>query len=40
LRAVCLEWLRWRGASRDIALALFAAALAWLGMRAVFAVFT
>jgi fumarate reductase subunit C len=40
LRAVFLEWLRWRGASRDVALALFAAALAWLGMRAVFAVFT
>ena len=39
LRAVCLEWLRWRGASRDLALALFAAALAWLGMRAVLAVF-
>ena len=35
LRAVFLEWLRWRGASRDIALALFAGALAWMGMRAV-----
>jgi fumarate reductase subunit C len=39
LRAVFLEWLRWRGASRDVVLALFAAALAWLGMRAVLAVF-
>ena len=39
LRAIFLEWLRWRGASRDVALALFAAALAWMGMRAVFAVF-
>jgi len=39
LRAVLLEWLRWRGASRDVVLALFAAALAWMGMRAVFAVF-
>ena len=39
LRAVLLEWLRWRGASRDVVLALFAAALAWLGMRAVLAVF-
>jgi succinate dehydrogenase subunit C len=39
LRAIFLEWLRWRGASRDVVLALFAAALAWLGMRAVFAVF-
>ena len=40
LRAVFLEWLRWRGASRDVALALFAAGVAWLGMRAVLAVFT
>ena len=39
LRAVLLEWLRWRGASREMALALFAGLLAWLGMRAVFAVF-
>jgi fumarate reductase subunit C len=38
LRAIFLEWLRWRGASRDVVLALFAAALAWMGMRAVFAV--
>jgi fumarate reductase subunit C len=40
LRAIFLEWLRWRGASRDIALALFAGLLAWMGMRAVLAVFT
>jgi len=39
LRTIFLEWLRWRGATRDVVLALFAAALAWLGMRAVFAVF-
>jgi fumarate reductase subunit C len=39
LRAVFLEWLRWRGASRDIALALFGGLLAWMGMRAVLAVF-
>ena len=39
LRAVLLEWLRWRGASRDVALALFAGFLAWMGMRAVLAVF-
>ena len=39
LRAVFLEWLRWRGASRDVALALFAGLLAWTGMRAVLAVF-
>ena len=39
LRAIFLEWLRWRGASRDVVLALLAGALAWMGMRAVFAVF-
>ena len=39
LRAIFIEWLRWRGASRDVVLALFAAALAWMGMRAVLAVF-
>jgi fumarate reductase subunit C len=39
LRTIFLEWLRWRGASRDVAVALFAAALAWMGMRAVLAVF-
>jgi fumarate reductase subunit C len=39
LRSVCIEWLRWRGRSRDVALLAFAAALAWMGMRAVFAVF-
>ena len=39
LRAVFLEWLRWRGASRDIALALLAGVLAWMGMRAVLSVF-
>ena len=39
LRAVLLEWPRWRGASRDVALALFAGLLAWMGMRAVLAVF-
>ena len=39
LRSVCTEWLRWRGASRDLCLLAFAAALAWLGMRAVLGVF-
>ena len=39
LRAICGEWLRWRGASRDLALLLLAASIAWMGMRAVFAVF-
>jgi len=33
------EWLHWRGASRDLVLLIFAAAIAWMGMRAVFAVF-
>jgi fumarate reductase subunit C len=39
LRAVCIEWLRWRGRSRDAVLLLLSAALAWTGMRAVLAVF-
>ena len=39
LRAALTEWLRWRGASRDIFLLAFAAALLVLGMRAVLAVF-
>jgi fumarate reductase subunit C len=40
LRAVLIEWLRWRGRSRDVALLLLSGALAWMGMRAVLAVFT
>jgi fumarate reductase subunit C len=40
LRSVCIEWLRWRGRSRDVVLLLFAASLAWMGMRAVLAVFS
>ena len=39
LRAVAIEWLGWRGRSRDICAALLGAALAWMGMRAVLAVF-
>ena len=39
LRTVLIEWLGWRGRSRDFALLLFAALLAWMGMRAVLAVF-
>jgi fumarate reductase subunit C len=39
LRAVLTEWLRWRGASRDLFLAAFAALLLLIGMRAVLAVF-
>ncbi|HYG55945.1 MAG TPA: succinate dehydrogenase [Burkholderiales bacterium] len=39
LRAIFAEWLRWRGRSADVTLLIFAAALAWLGMRAVMGVF-
>jgi len=39
LRSVLSEWAGWRGRSRDFALLLFAALLAWMGMRAVFGVF-
>ena len=39
LRAVLGEWLGWRGRSRDAALALFAAVLVVVGLRAVVAVF-
>ena len=39
LRAVATEWLGWRGRSRDVCAFLFAALLAWMGMRAVLAVF-
>jgi fumarate reductase subunit C len=39
LRAVFTEWLKWRGAARDVVLLLFALFLAWFGMRAALAVF-
>jgi fumarate reductase subunit C len=39
LRAIFIEWLHWRGRSRDVALVAIAAGLAWMGMRSVFAVF-
>ena len=39
LRAVLGEWLGWRGRACDFFLVLFAAILAWLGMRAVLGVF-
>ena len=39
LRPVLTEWLGWRGRSRDIFALLFAVLLAWIGMRAVVAVF-
>jgi fumarate reductase subunit C len=39
LRAVFIEWLKWRGLSRDLFLLAFAGLLAWMGGRAVLAVF-
>jgi fumarate reductase subunit C len=39
LGAIFIEWLRWRGRSRDVVLLLLALALAWMGLRAAFAVF-
>lgn len=39
LRAIFIEWLRWRGRSRDVVLFLFAVLLAWMGMGAVVSVF-
>lgn len=39
LRAVLTEWLAWRDGSRDWVLAAFAVLLAFMGLRAVFAVF-
>jgi fumarate reductase subunit C len=39
LRAVLTEWLRWRGASRDLFLLAFAALLLVIGLRAAIAVF-
>jgi fumarate reductase subunit C len=39
LRNVLREWTRWRGPSLDVALAIVAAALLALGLRAAFAVY-
>jgi fumarate reductase subunit C len=39
LRPVLTEWLGWRGRSREAFVLAFGALLAWLGMRAVLAVF-
>ena len=40
LRPVLGEWLKWRGRSREVCVLLVGGLLAWLGMRAVLAVFT
>ena len=39
LRSVFIEWLGWRGKSRDVALLLFSFLLVVMGMRAVLALF-
>ena len=39
LRAVFTEWLKWRGPTRDLFLLALAVLLAWMGGRAVLAVF-
>ena len=39
LRPIMTEWLGWRGRSRDVIALVFAALLAWMGMRAVLAVY-
>ena len=40
LRPVLGEWLGWRGRSREMFVLAFGVTLAWMGMRAVLAVFT
>jgi fumarate reductase subunit C len=39
LRPILTEWLGWRGRWRDVIALVFAALLAWMGMRAVLAVY-
>ena len=39
LRAVAIEWLGWRGRSRDAVLLLFSIAMLWAGLRAALTVF-
>ena len=39
LRAIAIEWFGWRGASRDWAVLVIAAALAVTGLRAAWAIF-
>jgi fumarate reductase subunit C len=39
LRTVAIEWLGWRGRSRDVAAVVFSGLLVWMGLRAALAVF-
>ena len=39
LRAIAIEWLRWRSRSRDVCLVLFAVLIVWMGLRAALTVF-
>ncbi|HEX6295250.1 MAG TPA: succinate dehydrogenase [Burkholderiales bacterium] len=39
LRSVFIEWLGWRGRSRDVVLSLLSLLIAWMGMRAALGVF-
>lgn len=39
LRSILIEWLKWRGVSRDLCLLILAALLAWTGFDAVFTLF-
>jgi fumarate reductase subunit C len=39
LRSIFIEWLRWRGYTRDVCLLALAALLAWMGFGAVRALF-
>lgn len=39
LRAIAIEWLGWRGRSRDAVLLVFSVALLWAGLRAALTVF-
>jgi fumarate reductase subunit C len=39
LRAVFTEWLKWRGFTRELAVAAFAVLIAWMGWSAAFSVF-
>ena len=39
LRAIFIEWLGWRGRSRDLALLAFSLLILWMGVRAALGVF-